>query len=148
MSVHAVHAGAERNVCYIVVSNETLQTTTNPSQTLLTKGQIIKWMRKMTPICTFVSITCIHLVSICVFLIKSTILDISLSYCIHELYYRYFTCTCLLCDKQCLYWTVSTKFQNARRARAAVNRQGYFRICCLILKKSCSHCNYLEKIQC
>ena len=54
MSVHAVHAGAERNVCNIVVSTETLQTTTNPSQTLLTKGQIIKWMRKMTPICTFV----------------------------------------------------------------------------------------------
>ena len=33
------------------------------------------------------------------FLIKSTILDISLSNCIHELYYRNFTCTCLLCDK-------------------------------------------------
>ena len=28
------------------------------------------------------------------FLIKSTILDISLSNCIHELYYRNFTCTC------------------------------------------------------
>ena len=35
MSVHAVHAGAERNVCTIVVSTETPQTTTNPSQTLL-----------------------------------------------------------------------------------------------------------------
>ena len=35
MSVHAVHAAAERNVCYIVVSTETPQTTTNPSQTLL-----------------------------------------------------------------------------------------------------------------
>ena len=35
MSVHAVHAGAERNVCNIVVSTETPQTTTNPSQTLL-----------------------------------------------------------------------------------------------------------------
>ena len=35
MSVHAVHAAAERNVCYIVVSAETPQTTTNPSQTLL-----------------------------------------------------------------------------------------------------------------
>ena len=34
MSVHAVHAGAERNVCYIVVSSETPQTTTNPSQKL------------------------------------------------------------------------------------------------------------------
>ena len=79
------------------------------------------------------------------FLIKSTILDISLSNCIHELYYRNFTCTCLLCDKHCLYWTVSTKFQNARRARAAVNRQGYFRIWCLILKESCSYCNYPEK---
>ena len=33
MSVHAVHAGAERNVCNIVVSTETSQTTTNPSQT-------------------------------------------------------------------------------------------------------------------
>ena len=33
------------------------------------------------------------------FLIKSTILDISLSNCIHELYYRNFTCICLLCDK-------------------------------------------------
>ena len=32
-------------------------------------------------------------------LIKSTILDIPLSNCIHELYYRTFTCTCLLCDK-------------------------------------------------
>ena len=32
MSVHAVHAGAERNVCNIVVSTETAQTTTNPSQ--------------------------------------------------------------------------------------------------------------------
>ena len=28
------------------------------------------------------------------FLIKSTLLDISLSNCIHELYYRNFTCTC------------------------------------------------------
>ena len=35
MSIHAVHAGAERNVCYILVSTETPQTTTNPSQTLL-----------------------------------------------------------------------------------------------------------------
>ena len=35
MSIHAVHAGAERNVCYIVVSIETPQTTTNTSQTLL-----------------------------------------------------------------------------------------------------------------
>ena len=35
MSVHAVHAGAERNVCNIAVSTETPQTTTNPSQTLL-----------------------------------------------------------------------------------------------------------------
>ena len=35
MSVHAVHAGAERNACNIVVSTETPQTTTNPSQTLL-----------------------------------------------------------------------------------------------------------------
>ena len=35
MSVHAVHAGAGRNVCNIVVSTETPQTTTNPSQTLL-----------------------------------------------------------------------------------------------------------------
>ena len=35
MSIHAVHAGAEINVCYIVVSTETPQTTTNPSQTLL-----------------------------------------------------------------------------------------------------------------
>ena len=35
MSVHAVHAAAERNVCYIVVSTETPQNTTNPSQTLL-----------------------------------------------------------------------------------------------------------------
>ena len=35
MSVHAVHAGAERNVCNIVVSSETPQTTTNPSQLLL-----------------------------------------------------------------------------------------------------------------
>ena len=31
----SVHAAAERNVCYIVVSTETPQTTTNPSQTLL-----------------------------------------------------------------------------------------------------------------
>ena len=35
MSVHAVHAGVERNVCIIVVSTETSQTTTNPSQLLL-----------------------------------------------------------------------------------------------------------------
>ena len=35
MSVHAVHAGAERNVCNIVGSTGTPQTTTNPSQTLL-----------------------------------------------------------------------------------------------------------------
>ena len=35
MSIHTVHAGAERTVCYIVVSTETPQTTTNPSQTLL-----------------------------------------------------------------------------------------------------------------
>ena len=34
ISVHAVHAGAERNVCNIVVSAETPQTSTNPSQTL------------------------------------------------------------------------------------------------------------------
>ena len=33
MSEHAVHAGAERNVCNIVVSTETPQTTTNSSQT-------------------------------------------------------------------------------------------------------------------
>ena len=31
----SVHAGAERNECNIVVSTETPQTTTNPSQTLL-----------------------------------------------------------------------------------------------------------------
>ena len=35
MLVHAVHAGSERNVCNIVVSTETHQTTTNPSQTLI-----------------------------------------------------------------------------------------------------------------
>ena len=35
MSIHTVHAGAERNVCYIAVSTETPQTTTNPSQMLL-----------------------------------------------------------------------------------------------------------------
>ena len=35
MLVHAEHAGAERNVCIIVVSTETHQTTTNPAQTLL-----------------------------------------------------------------------------------------------------------------
>ena len=34
------------------------------------------------------------------FLIKSTILDISLSNCIHELYYRNFTCIHLLCEKK------------------------------------------------
>ena len=34
MLVHAVLAGSERNVCNIVVSTETHQTTTNPSQTL------------------------------------------------------------------------------------------------------------------
>ena len=33
------------------------------------------------------------------FLIKSTILNISLSFFLHELYYRNFTCTCLLRDK-------------------------------------------------
>ena len=33
------------------------------------------------------------------FLIKSTIMDISLSNCTHELYYRNLTCTCLLCGK-------------------------------------------------
>ena len=35
MLVHAVHAGAERNVCNIVVSTKTHQTTTNTAQTLL-----------------------------------------------------------------------------------------------------------------
>ena len=35
MLVHAVHAGSGRNVCNIVVSTETHQTTTNPSQTLI-----------------------------------------------------------------------------------------------------------------
>ena len=35
MLVHAVHAGSERNVYNIVVSTETHQTTTNPSQTLI-----------------------------------------------------------------------------------------------------------------
>ena len=35
MSVHAVHAGAERYVCNIVVSTETPQTTTIPAQSLL-----------------------------------------------------------------------------------------------------------------
>ena len=35
ISVHAVHAGAEINVRNIVVSTETPQTSTNPSQTLL-----------------------------------------------------------------------------------------------------------------
>ena len=33
------------------------------------------------------------------FLIKSTILDISLSNCMHELYNRNFTCIRLLCEK-------------------------------------------------
>ena len=33
------------------------------------------------------------------FLIKSTILDISLSNCIYELYHRSFTCIRLFCDK-------------------------------------------------
>ena len=35
MSGHAVHAVTERNVRFIVVSTETAQTTTNPSQMLL-----------------------------------------------------------------------------------------------------------------
>ena len=35
MLVHAVHAGSERNVCNIVLSIETHQTTTNPSQMLI-----------------------------------------------------------------------------------------------------------------
>ena len=35
MLVHAVHEGSERNVCNIVVSTDTHQTTTNPSQTLI-----------------------------------------------------------------------------------------------------------------
>ena len=36
ISVHAVHAGAEKNVCNIVVSKlKHPQTSTNPSQTLL-----------------------------------------------------------------------------------------------------------------
>ena len=35
MLIHAVHAGSERNVCNIVVSTKTHQTTTNPSQTLI-----------------------------------------------------------------------------------------------------------------
>ena len=35
ISVQAVHAGAERSVCNIVVSTETPQTSTNPSQALL-----------------------------------------------------------------------------------------------------------------
>ena len=35
MSVHAVHAGVEKNVCNIVVSTETPKSSTNPSQTLL-----------------------------------------------------------------------------------------------------------------
>ena len=34
MSVHAVHAGAEKNACNIIVSTETPQTTINKSQTL------------------------------------------------------------------------------------------------------------------
>ena len=37
------------------------------------------------------------------FLIKSTILHISLSNILHELYYRNFTFTCSLRDKKCLY---------------------------------------------
>ena len=35
MSVHAMNAGVEKNVCNIVVSTYKTQTTTNPSQTLL-----------------------------------------------------------------------------------------------------------------
>ena len=35
ISVHAVHAGVERNACTIVVSTDTPQTPSNPSQTLL-----------------------------------------------------------------------------------------------------------------
>ena len=35
ISVHAEYAGEERNVCNIVVSTETPQTSTNPSRTLL-----------------------------------------------------------------------------------------------------------------
>ena len=35
MSVNAIHAGAVRNVCNIVISTERPQTTTKPSQTLL-----------------------------------------------------------------------------------------------------------------
>ena len=44
MSVHAVHAGAERNVCNIVVSTEVLQTTTNPSQTLLPVYKLLAYI--------------------------------------------------------------------------------------------------------
>ena len=34
ISVHAVHAGAERNACNIIVSTETPQSSSNPSQTM------------------------------------------------------------------------------------------------------------------
>ena len=44
--------------------------------------------------------------------------------------------------------TVSTEFQNTQCAHAAVNLTGDFLICCLILKESCSYCNYPDKIQC
>ena len=39
----------------------------------------------------------------------------------------------------------TSKFQNTRCARAAVNLQGYFFICCSILKESCSYCNIRRK---
>ena len=49
MSVQAVHAAAERNVCYIVVSTETPQTTTNPSQTLLPVYKLTPALSKSSP---------------------------------------------------------------------------------------------------
>ena len=38
-----------------------------------------------------------------------------------------------------------SKFQSARCARAAINRQGYFLIYSSILEESCSLCNNSEK---
>ena len=45
----SVHAAAERNVCYIVISTETLQTTTNQSQTLLPVYKLLKALTPKTP---------------------------------------------------------------------------------------------------
>ena len=81
------------------------------------------------------------------FLIKSTILHISLSNFIHEFYYRSLTCTCYCLTNNAFIRLYQPNFK-CTMCTCCDKPAGFFLIYCLILKESCSNCNNPEKIQC